>query len=66
MTFVTVDADRPLRGVLVGAGFIGRQWAPELLAHPGTRLVGWVDVRPERAARRPARWGGRTYPSARR
>lgn len=49
MTFDTVDADRPLRGVLVGAGFIGRQWAPELLAHPGTRLVGWVDVRPERA-----------------
>jgi len=49
MTFDTVGADRPLRGVLVGAGFIGGQWAPELLAHPGTRLVGWVDVRPERA-----------------
>ncbi|MGN9784039.1 Gfo/Idh/MocA family protein [Nonomuraea sp. ZG12] len=49
MTFDTVDTDRPLRGVLVGAGFIGGQWAPELLAHPGTRLVGWVDVRPERA-----------------
>ncbi|MGN9845923.1 Gfo/Idh/MocA family protein [Nonomuraea sp. H19] len=44
MTFDTVAADRPLRAVVVGAGFIGGQWAPELLAHPGTELVGWVDV----------------------
>ncbi|WP_188196168.1 Gfo/Idh/MocA family protein [Nonomuraea sp. SYSU D8015] len=49
MTFTIVEADRPLRGVLVGAGFIGGQWAPELLAHPGTELVGWVDVAEDRA-----------------
>lgn len=48
-TFDTVAEDRPLRGVIAGAGFIGAQWAPELLACPGTRLVGWVDVAPERA-----------------
>ncbi|MBE1583176.1 Gfo/Idh/MocA family protein [Nonomuraea angiospora] len=49
MTFDIVKEDRPLRGVVVGAGYIGGQWAPELLAHPGTELVGWVDVVPERA-----------------
>jgi predicted dehydrogenase len=49
MTFATIDADRPLRGVVAGAGFIGGHWAPELLAHPGTELVGWVDVAEERA-----------------
>ncbi|SDK32333.1 Gfo/Idh/MocA family protein [Nonomuraea jiangxiensis] len=42
--FDLVTADRPLRAVVVGAGFIGGQWAPELLAHPDTELVGWVDV----------------------
>ncbi|WP_219462632.1 Gfo/Idh/MocA family protein [Nonomuraea rhizosphaerae] len=49
MTFDLVEGDRPLRGVVVGAGFIGGQWAPELLAHPQTELVGWVDVAEERA-----------------
>ncbi|MEV0233371.1 Gfo/Idh/MocA family oxidoreductase [Nonomuraea sp. NPDC050786] len=49
MTFDTIGADRPLRGVVVGAGFIGGQWAPELLAHPQTSLAGWVDVDEERA-----------------
>ncbi|WP_433428662.1 Gfo/Idh/MocA family protein [Nonomuraea sp. CA-141351] len=49
MTFNTVEEDRRLRGVVVGAGFIGGQWAPELLAHPETSLVGWVDVDEERA-----------------
>ncbi|MEU6728780.1 Gfo/Idh/MocA family oxidoreductase [Nonomuraea wenchangensis] len=48
-TFATVEADRPLRAVIAGAGFIGGQWAPELLAHPGVELVGWTDVAPERA-----------------
>ncbi|TMR97936.1 Gfo/Idh/MocA family protein [Nonomuraea basaltis] len=49
MTFKTIEEDRPLRAVVVGAGFIGGQWAPELLAHPGTELVGWVDVAEDRA-----------------
>ncbi|MCG5218717.1 Gfo/Idh/MocA family protein [Streptosporangium sp. KLBMP 9127] len=49
MTFSTIPDDRPLRGVIVGAGFIGGQWAPELLLHPGTRLVGWADVEESRA-----------------
>ncbi|MEV6154092.1 Gfo/Idh/MocA family oxidoreductase [Nonomuraea sp. NPDC052129] len=49
MTFITLEEDRPLRAVVVGAGYIGGQWAPELLAHPGTELVGWVDVAEERA-----------------
>ncbi|MEW9550602.1 Gfo/Idh/MocA family protein [Nonomuraea sp. NPDC050783] len=44
MTFAIVEEDRPLRAVVAGAGFIGRQWAPELLAHPGVELAGWVDV----------------------
>ncbi|WP_336206240.1 Gfo/Idh/MocA family protein [Nonomuraea sp. LPB2021202275-12-8] len=57
MTFDTVDEDRPLRGVVVGAGFIGGQWAPELLANPATRLVGWVDVEPERARASAAKLG---------
>ncbi|MFC4014113.1 Gfo/Idh/MocA family protein [Nonomuraea purpurea] len=49
MTFDIVEKDRPLRAVVVGAGYIGGEWAPELLAHPGTELVGWVDVVEERA-----------------
>jgi predicted dehydrogenase len=49
MTFSTIAGDRPLRGVIVGAGFIGGQWAPELLTNPETRLVGWADVEVGRA-----------------
>ncbi|GII79286.1 oxidoreductase [Sphaerisporangium rufum] len=57
MAFTTVDEDRPLRAVIVGAGFIGGQWAPELLARPDVRLVGWVDIDPERARARAAEVG---------
>ncbi|WP_049568231.1 Gfo/Idh/MocA family protein [Nonomuraea sp. SBT364] len=63
MTFDTIDADRPLKGVVVGAGFIGGQWAPELLAHPGTRLVGWVDVEPGRARAAAAKLGLERLPA---
>jgi predicted dehydrogenase len=49
LTFDTVGEDRPLRGVVVGAGYIGGQWAPELLSRPDTELAGWVDVIEERA-----------------
>ena len=48
MTFATVDGARPLRGVVVGAGFLGPFWVRELLASPDTELVGWVDVDAER------------------
>lgn len=44
MTFDTITEDRPLRAVIAGAGFIGRQWATELRLHPDVELVGWADV----------------------
>jgi predicted dehydrogenase len=34
----------PLRGVVVGAGFLGPFWVRELVASPETEIVGWVDV----------------------
>ncbi|MFC7716559.1 Gfo/Idh/MocA family oxidoreductase [Nonomuraea recticatena] len=48
MTFDTVTEDRPLRAVIAGAGFIGRQWATELLLHPDVSLVGWADIDPSK------------------
>ena len=49
MSFATVDGRRPLRGVVVGAGFLGPFWARELLASPDTEMAGWVDVDEARA-----------------
>ncbi len=40
----------PLRGLLVGAGGMGRGWAENLAANPHTELAGWVDIRPGAAA----------------
>jgi predicted dehydrogenase len=42
--FATVDHDRPLRAVVVGAGFLSPYWARELIESPDTELVGWVDI----------------------
>jgi predicted dehydrogenase len=50
----TVGGDRPLRGVVVGAGFLGPYWVRELQASPDTELVGWVDVDDERLRARAA------------
>jgi predicted dehydrogenase len=33
-----------LRGVVVGAGYLGPFWARELVESPETELVGWVDL----------------------
>jgi predicted dehydrogenase len=33
-----------LRGVVVGAGFLGPFWARELIESPDTEIVGWVDL----------------------
>jgi predicted dehydrogenase len=52
--FATIDGDRPLRGVVVGAGFLGPFWVRELLASGDTEIAGWVDVDPRRLARRTA------------
>ena len=52
--FATIDGDRPLRGVVVGAGFLGPFWVRELLASADTEVAGWVDVDPARLARRTA------------
>jgi predicted dehydrogenase len=52
--FATIDGERPLRGVVVGAGFLGPFWVRELLASGDTELAGWVDVDPVRLARRTA------------
>lgn len=39
-----VDATRPVRLVLVGAGGMGRAWLRTILANPDTELVGVVDL----------------------
>jgi predicted dehydrogenase len=52
VSFATVDGRRPLRGVVVGAGFLGPFWARELVASPDTEMVGWVDVDEARALAR--------------
>jgi hypothetical protein len=44
VSFAVMDGGRPLRGVVVGAGFLGPFWVRELLAGPDTEIVGWVDV----------------------
>jgi predicted dehydrogenase len=54
MRFATIPGDRPLRGVVVGAGFLGPFWARELLAGPDTELVGWVDADAARVRARTA------------
>ena len=33
-----------LRGVVVGAGYLGPYWARELVESPDTEIVGWVDL----------------------
>ncbi|MFD0630284.1 Gfo/Idh/MocA family protein [Catenulispora yoronensis] len=33
-----------MRAVVVGAGFMGRNWAREIALQPDTELVGWVDL----------------------
>jgi predicted dehydrogenase len=50
--FATVGGDRPLRGVVVGAGFLSPYWARELIESPDTQLVGWVDLDAARARAR--------------
>jgi predicted dehydrogenase len=42
--FATVSGDRALRGVVVGAGWLGPYWARELVESPDAELVGWVDL----------------------
>lgn len=42
--FTTVAGPEPLRAVIVGAGFMGRNWAREIGLRPDTELVGWVDL----------------------
>lgn len=42
--FATVSTPEPLRAVIVGAGFMGRNWAREIARQPDTELVGWVDL----------------------
>jgi len=44
VSFAVVDGGRALRGVVVGAGFLGPFWVRELIASPDTSIVGWVDV----------------------
>ncbi|MGI8781550.1 MAG: Gfo/Idh/MocA family protein [Solirubrobacteraceae bacterium] len=46
--FATISGAEPLRGVVVGAGQLGRYWAREVLEHPDTELAGWVDLDAER------------------
>jgi predicted dehydrogenase len=52
VSFAVVDGGRPLRGVVVGAGFLGPFWARELVASPDTEIVGWVDADRERVCSR--------------
>jgi predicted dehydrogenase len=49
VTHQTITGDRPLRGVVVGAGGLGPFWAKELLDSPDTELAGWVDLDVARA-----------------
>jgi predicted dehydrogenase len=53
-TWQTIASQRPLRGVVVGAGGLGPAWARELLEHSDTELVAWVD-RDHALVRRKAR-----------
>lgn len=39
------------RALIVGAGAMGRAWGRNLRDCPETQVVGWVDIRPETAAR---------------
>ena len=43
---------------VIGAGRIGRIHAPNIAAHPGTRLVGVADVDTEAATQLAEKWGG--------
>lgn len=43
-TFATVTTPGPLRAVVVGAGFMGRNWAREIGRQADAELVGWVDL----------------------
>jgi predicted dehydrogenase len=52
VSFATLDGGRPLRGVVVGAGFLGPFWMRELLASPDIEMVGLVDADGERARAR--------------
>lgn len=54
MTHDLITADRPLRGVVVGAGGLGPFWAKELLDSADTELVGWVDLDAARAKEKAA------------
>jgi hypothetical protein len=47
MTHRTVDADRPLRVLLVGAGGMGRNWIRTIVANPDVQIVGIVDLAPD-------------------
>jgi len=42
--FATITTPGPLRALIVGAGFMGRNWAREIARRPDTELVGWVDL----------------------
>lgn len=50
MTHRTVDAGRPLRVLLVGAGGMGRNWIRTIVASPDVQIVGIVDLAPDVAA----------------
>ncbi|MDX6241213.1 MAG: hypothetical protein QOG10_6037 [Kribbellaceae bacterium] len=52
VSFATIGSDRPLRGVVVGAGFLGPFWAKELVHSQDTELVGWVDLDADRVRAR--------------
>jgi predicted dehydrogenase len=41
---------QPLRGLLVGAGGMGRAWAKNLSEYDQVQTAGWVDIRPDAAA----------------
>lgn len=51
MKFATIGGERPLRGLVVGAGTLGPHWARELIDRPDCELAGWVDQDPVRARR---------------
>ncbi|NUP46693.1 MAG: Gfo/Idh/MocA family oxidoreductase [Catenulispora sp.] len=57
--FATVTGPGPLRAVIVGAGFMGRNWAREIALQDDTELVGWVDL-DEAALRDAAKEAGLT------
>jgi predicted dehydrogenase len=41
---------QPLRGILVGAGGMGRTWAKNLAEYDQVNTVGWIDIRPGAAS----------------